>query len=310
MKNKCVPFVLFFLVVIISAFTVDQKNMALANEPDSNLDDSAKKLREFVKHIRQKRNPYRPFAATWPNSDGLLLEIHDGSGRSPYIYSIDELSGDGAYRHYKSFITSTINYLSSTLLNGENFDKKGVAGDREVKVVFVRKELTTSKYDEIAVVPASLIPEGQLSCWLESPWLKLDVQRSPVLRIHAVFFWNEQQFLIDQAILSGVPASDFTAIDSEVKDLSRLLDRPPFVSRAFLSDRARFTTGHPDASYLFIRMNTLNDHMVKHYPKLIQILFDQCFLSEQYVLQRYKTILDIRDVVPLDEYQFKRIPKN
>lgn len=315
----------FFLLVIISIVMVQQGNKALAEEPKTNDDEMIRLIIE----MHNKAHPYRPFSAIWPGSDGLLLEIQLNSGITSVVYSVDEV-GD---QFFSSFITSMINHLSSTLngvntdpyfsssitsiinrlssiLNGGNIDQTGVTDEPEIKVVFVRRGLMISEHDQTAIVPPSLIPEGDLSCRLESPWLKLDVQRSPVLRVHAVFFWNERQFLIDQAILSGEPASDFTAMDSEGRDLSRLLDRPPFVSQSFLSDRAKFTTWHPDASYIFIRMNTLNDHMVKHYPKLIQTLFDQCFSSQQYVLQRYKTILDIRGVVPLDEYQFKRIPKN
>lgn len=331
----------FFLLVIISIVMVQQGNKALADEPKTNDDEMMRLLIE----MHNKAHPYRPFSAIWPGSDGLLLEIQLNSGTTSVVYSVNEVTD----QYFSSFITSTINHLSSTLngvntdphfsssitsiinrlssiLNGGNTDQTGVTDEPEIKVVFVRKGLMIFEYDQIAVVPPSLIAEDDLSCRLESPWVRLDIQRSPVLRIHAVFFWNERQFLIDQAILSGEPASDFSAVDSEAKELPnsgpsdhfqfappellRLLERPPFLGLSRYSDRAP-SSGRPTTlDDIIIRMNTLNDHMVKHYPILIQTLFDQCFSSEQYVLQRYKTILDIRDVVPLDEYQFKRIPKN
>jgi len=318
MKNKYVSFFVssFFLVLILSTLVVSQTNMALADKPDTNVDD----LIRSVIAMEKKANPYRPFSAAWPGSGGYLLEIQSNNSYiTPVVYSVDELTD----QYFSSFIASMINHLSSTL-NGENAGQVGF--EPEVKIVFVRKALIALEHAPIAVVPPSLIPEDKLSCQLESPWVKLDIQRSPVLRIHAIYFWNERQFLIDQAILSGEPVSDFSAIDSEVKELPnsgpsdhfqvvppellRLLRRPPFVGRPPYSELPRFSDRSADASYIMTRMNTLNDHMVKHYPKLAQTLFDQCFASEQYVLQRYKTILDVRDLIPLGEYQFKKIAKN
>ncbi len=41
---------------------------------------------------------------------------------------------------------------------------------------------------------------------LESPWIRLALQRSPDRLVCAQFFWNERQFLSDQALLSGMLA--------------------------------------------------------------------------------------------------------
>lgn len=182
MKNKCV---LFFLLSIISTLSVSQSNMTLADQPNINSDDSIdiERMRESIRQA----NPYRPFAATWPNSEGILLDIQMNTSTSSYVYSKDRV-GDG-YRHFRSFITATINHLASTL-GGLNVDEKIGAGEREVKVIFVRKGLVASEYEQVVAVPSSLILEDKLTCRLESPWIRLDIQRSPVLRIHAVFFWR------------------------------------------------------------------------------------------------------------------------
>jgi hypothetical protein len=38
---------------------------------------------------------------------------------------------------------------------------------------------------------------------LESPWAKLTIRRSPNLLIRGMFIWNERQFVVDQATMSG-----------------------------------------------------------------------------------------------------------
>jgi len=322
MKNKYASFFVnaFFLVLIISTLVVGQTDIALADKPDTNSEDIKRQQMETMKimEVMRAAHPYRPFAATWPNSEGILLDIQLDQGTTPYSYSIDDVS-DG-YRYFRSFITATINHLSSTL-NGLSVKEKRGTGEPEVKVIFVRKVFREYEGDRAVAVPASLIPENKLSCRLDSPWVKLDIQRSPVLRIHAIFFWNERQFLIDQALLSGDSVTDLstepydkTLFRQYSKDYVSQSRRPPENRKPGISERIpaellwlfrRSTPYGLGIKFFSGDMLSVKQHMEKHYAKLTNRLVDQCFLPEHDALQRYKTILDLRDrdIAPLDKYQ-------
>jgi hypothetical protein len=161
-----------------------------------------------------------------------------------------------------------------------------------------------------------------ITCHLDSPWLKLVIRHSHPPLIQGVFLWNERQFLGDQALLSNqnlslnsplVPlsnrlfqqyAADYA--DSEILRLpsgkSNITERIPF-DVLWLFRNSPQTTFIPFSDAARSSMNTILKRATENYINLTQKLFDQCFASTQKVDQRYETVLDLRNTISLEQYQ-------
>ncbi|MDY7047263.1 MAG: hypothetical protein RPG89_01200 [Microcystis panniformis WG22] len=250
------------------------------------------------------------------NPNGYAIRIIDDSVTSE-VRSIKAVNDP----YFKSFITSLTNYISSKF-SGAGSCQDNSGEEPMNQLIFVRLPLVTSGNDPLAQPPELDTSLPNITCRLDSPWLKLVIRHSHRPLIQGVFLWNERQFLGDQALLSNknlsfnsplVPlsnrlfqqyAADYA--DSEILRLpsskSNITERIPF-DVLWLFRNSPQTTFIPFSDAARSSMNTILKRATENYINLTQKLFDQCFASTQKVDQRYETVLDLRNTISLEQYQ-------
>ncbi|MCA2708871.1 MAG: hypothetical protein IM473_17670 [Microcystis sp. M015S2] len=250
------------------------------------------------------------------NSNGYAIRIIDNSVTSE-VRSIKSVNDP----YFKSFITSITDYISAKF-SGAGSCKDNSGEEPMNRLIFVRLPLVTSGNDPLAPPPELDTSLPNITCHLDSPWLKLVIRHSHPPLIQGVFLWNERQFLGDQALLSNqnlslnsplVPlsnrlfqqyAADYA--DSEILRLpsgkSNITERIPF-DVLWLFRNSPQTTFIPFSDAARSSMNTILKRATENYINLTQKLFDQCFASTQKVDQRYETVLDLRNTISLEQYQ-------
>jgi hypothetical protein len=250
------------------------------------------------------------------NSNGYAIRIIDNSVTSE-VRSIKAVNDP----YFKSFITSITDYISAKF-SGAGSCKDNSGEEPMNRLIFVRLPLVTSGNDPLAPPPELDTSLPNITCHLDSPWLKLVIRHSHPPLIQGVFLWNERQFLGDQALLSNknlsfnsplVPlsnrlfqqyAADYA--DSEILRLpsskSNITERIPF-DVLWLFRNSPQTTFIPFSDAARSSMNTILKRATENYINLTQKLFDQCFASTQKVDQRYETVLDLRNTISLEQYQ-------
>jgi hypothetical protein len=166
--------------------------------------------------------------------------------------------------------------------------------------------------------------------YLDSPWVKLRITHSPKLIVQAVFLWNERQFLLDQALMSGARASpveplvpidervfrQFTkdymnsvllgkSFEAESAAKARLAERFPVEVFWLLSHAWQSTLAPFDMEVDHALRSTVESAAIG-YTNLSNTLVDQ-FLSSDKTEVRYKSVLDLKDVLALDQYRINRL---
>jgi hypothetical protein len=177
------------------------------------------------------------------------------------------------------------------------------------------------------------MPKSNATRSLDSPWVKITLTNSykPIAR--AAFFWNERQFLLDQALMSGAHA-DFTkpllpiSIDTWnqfVKEYMNARDiayyelamadktnKMTIGDNIYLRTLVNHTRQLPsDIFWMFrqgsgfnSRMNEVIQQSISQYTDLTKSLIDSRFSSAQ-TEQSYQSVLDLKDVFNIDEYRIK-----
>ncbi|TAE38849.1 MAG: hypothetical protein EAZ90_24430 [Oscillatoriales cyanobacterium] len=166
--------------------------------------------------------------------------------------------------------------------------------------------------------------------YLDSPWVKLTFSRSPRLVVRAVFLWNEQQFLLDQSLMSGIrasPTNPLVPIDQAIFEQfvenytdSVLAVRSPEAKSAGQASISKRLP--PEIFWLFrnARQSSLSAFQVEvtsalnsiltqaaiGYTDLTKALVDQFFTSAQTEI-RYESVLDLKDIFTLDRYRVNRL---
>ncbi len=161
--------------------------------------------------------------------------------------------------------------------------------------------------------------------YLDSPWVKLTITRSPKLMVRAAFFWNERQFLFDQAVLSGAspsPTALLLPLDNKVywkfhgdyagNDYATL-SASKEVRAAVFADLAKRLPA--DLMWLFLHSGGFDGNMdaerakdkileqlVGQYIDLTKALLNRRFESIQ-IEQHYSSILNLKHVFDLDRYR-------
>ncbi len=101
------------------------------------------------------------------------------------------------------------NFVASvTERNLPKFQKLAKCEEKlEVKLFFVyRPVYLREEKDRVPPFQLKKIDSNNIANirYLNSPWVELAIKSSPKPFVHAVFFWNERQLLLDQAILSEI----------------------------------------------------------------------------------------------------------
>jgi len=227
---------------------------------------------------------------------------------------------------FKNYVTTISKHVWAKIDDGTQCHGD-LKSSPEVKLFFVYRRLVTSTP---IVAPFNLErTQSNDTRNLESPWVKLTFSRSPKLVVHAVFLWNEQQFLLDQTLMSGIRASptnplvpiDGAIFDQFVEDYDSVLAvRSPEArdaAQASISKRLP-----PEIFWLFrnARQSSLSAFQVEvtsalnsiltqaaiGYTELTKALVDQFFTSAQTEI-RYESVLDLKDLFTLDRYRVNRL---
>jgi hypothetical protein len=80
---------------------------------------------------------------------------------------------------------------------------EAVNGKPKVELVFVYRPLISDGIEPFDFERNKTDPVKQL----DSPWVKITLNKSPNPLIHAAFIWSERQYLLDQALISGMLVS-------------------------------------------------------------------------------------------------------
>jgi hypothetical protein len=93
----------------------------------------------------------------------------------------------------------------------------------EAQLAFVYRPVVTSSKESRSVSNADYsLTKLYNTRVLNTPWVKMTIDKSSKLVVRGVFFWNERQFLLDRAIVSrGIPISvqPLTPLSSKAFDL-------------------------------------------------------------------------------------------
>ena len=197
----------------------------------------------------------------------------------------------------------------------------------QVKLIFVYRPLTSDGIAPFDFERHKRDPVRQL----DSPWVKIAINNSPNPSIQAVFIWSARQYLLDQALLSGMSASSTKS--PMPLELSTLIDygdkyfemyssmgtsRTPAKLAAVRATLARLLPA--DILWLFkhalvARNDMMEDGSIRStefaleqlghggYIELTNRLIDNFFASEK-AESRYESILDLQDKIDIGKYRF------
>lgn len=240
--------------------------------------------------------------------------IDESGGKTLPVRSINT-SEESPFKNY----VNTISKYAFTKIDELGQCKGDLNSDPEVEMFFVYRPLIS-----YGIVPFEFTStKSNDTRYLDSPWVKLAISRSPKLIVRAAFIWNERQFLLDRAVLSDahtastkppVPIdrdifSQFEQdyIGIELNSLSKeskaaaqenLLRSPPDIMWLFrhspLLDWAGLVTDRALG-------NTIKQGMEQNI-ELTKALLNHRFASPQ-TEQRYQSVLDLKDVFNIDKYQ-------
>jgi hypothetical protein len=253
------------------------------------------------------------------------IKIYDETGGiDPAGIQTFDPSGDYTYsskpvntlenKHFKNYVTTVSKYVFTKV------DAMGLcqaaSGKPQVDLVFVYRPAISSGITPFVFQPQKS-PDTQQ---LDSPWIKLTLDKSPQLNLRAVFIWNERQFLLDQAVIMVGRRSP------EIKPLLPI-DLDTFDRWARERDPNRLTKGTnfgefikqlpPDIRWIFIWWSTggksgreqaieqIRDVTEKEkigYTDLNQALIEQLFTSTKVEI-RYNSVLDLKNVFNIDRYR-------
>jgi hypothetical protein len=216
-------------------------------------------------------------------------------------------------KYFKNYVTTISKYVFAKVnaMNQcqETFDKP------QVELVFVYRPALSRgivPFDDFSPT------KSQNTKFLDSPWVKLTIDKSSKLNVRAVFIWNERQFLLDQAsigegrILDTLPPmpialETFNRWESEYRHdatpmqeaiLAKQLpaDILWLFKNAWLEDC--LSDGGPPRCGL---KETIEREKLG-YTNLTKALIDQLFADVKINI-RYNSVLDLKYVFNIDKYR-------
>ena len=141
-------------------------------------------------------------SATMCNPKSHTVQIIDESVTRQEILSVEAVNNP----HFRSFITSVRDHVLSKFVGKSPCHEKS-DDEPMIKLVFVRLPLVMSRDRPITPAPSLNTSQSDVTSRLDSPWATLTIRRSASPLVRAVFIWNERQFLLDQALMSGARVS-------------------------------------------------------------------------------------------------------
>jgi hypothetical protein len=198
----------------------------------------------------------------------------------------------------------------------------------DVRLLFVRRPLLKSGSTPAITLSSLDDPRPDGARYLDSPWVRLTISEAPRCAIRAVFIWNERQFLLDQALMSGAvarPGHDLTPVtgrnfaqlaqvyadavilappDGSGTQASALERIPPDV--LWLFRQSWQSTRGPFAGFAMSALSTAIELGSVGYTDLILALADQ-FMASPRDEEHYGSVSDLKAVINLQKYRIDRL---
>ena len=254
------------------------------------------------------------------------------------IKTIDETGGKDYFARFSvdsnskqidsPFYTYTLAISKHLLLKIDEIEKCTGKTDRDpqIELAFVYRPL----YERWTIKPFTFeLPKSKNTRYLDSPWVKLTITKSPKLKVRAVFIWNQRQFMFDQAVLSGAQVSStmplltldrssYWKFYNDYREKDRLtLGATKQVTASILADLANRMPA--DILWLFVHspgfdgnldaetpLQKATEQQLEQYIFLTKQLLNRRLESKQ-IEQHYSSILDLKDMLDLDKYRIDRI---
>jgi hypothetical protein len=244
-------------------------------------------------------------------------------------------TGNGEVSPFKNYVTTMSKYTFNKI--DEIGQCKGdLNSDPQVELIFVYRPLISS-----GIVPFDFKQmKSNNTLYLNSPWVKLMITRSPKILVRAAFIWNQRQFLFDQAVLDGRYATDnvhllpldirilghfqpsnkniYSMIDSfeSSKEYAQFHSSKENKANAIASLSKRYPadfiwlllhSGNFDGKLLYsMTMYQVVSQQLGSYIDLTKALLNRRFVSLQ-AEQHYQSILDLKDAIDINKYRIDKI---
>jgi hypothetical protein len=231
--------------------------------------------------------------------------------------------------HFKNYVTTISKHVSAKIdkiaqCHGD------LKSSPEVKLFFVYRPLVASTSAPMGTPFNLERTQSNDTRHLDSPWVKLTFSRSPMFVVRAVFVWNERQFLLDQALMSGIrasPTKPLVPIDDRIfgqfvqdyTDSVLLASSPEARSAAQASISKRLppeilwlfhhawqSTRGPFSTIVDSALRSTVERAASGYTDLTKTLVDQFFTSAK-TESRYESVLDLKDLSTLDQYRVNQL---
>jgi hypothetical protein len=255
------------------------------------------------------------------------IQIIDETGGRQFsdTSSVDSLP-DSPFKNYATTISQHVRAKIDEMTQCQG----DLKSSPEVKLFFVYRRLVTSVSPLIEGPFYLERTESNDTRYLDSPWVKLTLGRSPRLVVRAVFLWNERQFLFDQALMSGIrasPTNSLLPIDGAIfgqfvqdyTDSVLLVPSPETRPAALASISKRLppeilwlfryawqTTRRPFSMQAESALVSVLERGASGYTELTKTLVDQFFTSVKTEI-RYESVLDLKDIFTFDRYRVKNL---
>jgi hypothetical protein len=250
--------------------------------------------------------------------------IDETGGRDPKTRYIDPSPDRRVDSPFYNYVTKISKHL---FLKIDEIEKcKGdKISDPQIELAFVYRPLISRQ-----IQPFNFdLKTSNDTKYIDSPWVKLTMTKSPKLIVRAAFIWNERQFLFDQAILSGTRASPtetllpidrsvlikFLSIYSGEDDV--MFPKSAEAKAKAIADLAKRIPA--DLMWLFLHsrnwdgialyewaMDKAIEQQAEQYIDLTKALLNRRFESVQ-TEQRYSSILDLKNVLDTARYRIGEI---
>jgi hypothetical protein len=258
--------------------------------------------------------------------DGYMSNRTDEARVDPkLVQSIKEIPSD--LLQFRAFTTAVVEHVTARLAQ-KNLCLDNAESKKRSLLLFVNWPLLAHEEGPRALGP-SVNMRYSGGCRISSPWIDLVIRRKPVPWIYAMVRWNERQFLADQAVLAGAKmplgpnvATPLTQLESsffvgeyQITEIGPR-KRPtvkPIEERVppdllWLLRRSRQMNISNEIPSSFIEeiessMHHLTNKSAENYTRLVNVLIDRCFASDDRAYFGYDSILDAADLIPLEQYK-------
>jgi hypothetical protein len=240
------------------------------------------------------------------------IKIFDETGGiDPYGRPVNTVNN----QYFKNYV-NTISKHIFTKIDKMGLCRGNTSENPQVELVFVYRPAISRGISPCNDSPAKFWDNR----YLDSPWVKLALDKSPQHNMRAIFVWNERQFLFDQAvikvrrILDTKPllpidletfqqwAVEYTGAEfQERANIAKQLQLPADILWLFKYVHTTSLWGGP-SEVPMSSLRSTSDGEKLGYTELIEVILGQ-FLAESKTDIRYDSILDLKDVFNLDEYR-------